>query len=86
MRVFLRGARKRRFAFLKHSKPSLSGQAALLSHRNGGSMVRTLFAFPYDLRMLAGSNIDQVRVAYTHVMDAATQAMNICWMLCHGAR
>ena len=26
-------------------------------------MVRTLFAFPYDLRMLAGSNIDQARVA-----------------------
>ena len=42
-------------------------------------MVRTLFAFPYDLHMLAGSNIDQARVAYTQVMDAATQAMNI-WL------
>ena len=73
MRVFLRSARKLLFAFLKHSKPSLSGQAALLSHQNGGSMVRTLFAFPYDLRMLALSNIDQARVAYTQVMDAATQ-------------
>ena len=42
-------------------------------------MVRTLFAFPYDLRMLAESNIDQARVAYTQVIDAATQAMNI-WL------
>ena len=42
-------------------------------------MVRTLFAVPYDLRMLAESNIDQARVAYTQVMDEATQAMNI-WL------
>jgi hypothetical protein len=40
-------------------------------------MVRNLFAFPYDLRMLAGSNIDQARVACTQLMDAATQAMSI---------
>lgn len=79
MRVVLGSARRLLFAFLKHSKPSLSLQAALLSHRYGGSMVRTLFAFPYDLRMLALSNIDQARIAYTQVMDAATQAMNI-WL------
>ena len=30
MRVFLHSARKLLFAFLKHSKPSLYGQAALL--------------------------------------------------------
>ena len=42
-------------------------------------MVRDLFAFPYDLRMLAGSNIVQGRIACTQLMDAATQAMSI-WL------
>ena len=42
-------------------------------------MVRDLFALPYDLRMLAGSNVDQGRIACTHLMDAATQAMSI-WL------
>ena len=42
-------------------------------------MVRNLFAFPYDLRRLAESNIDQARVAYTQWVDAAAEAMNI-WL------
>ena len=42
-------------------------------------MVRNPFAVPYDLRMLAGSNIDQARVASTQLMDAAAQAMSI-WL------
>jgi hypothetical protein len=40
-------------------------------------MVRNLFAFPYDLRRLAESNVDQARIAFTQWMDAAAEAMSI---------
>ena len=42
-------------------------------------MVGNPFSLPYALRMLAESNVDQARVACTHLMDAATQAMSI-WL------
>ena len=42
-------------------------------------MVRNPFGFPYDLRMLAGSNIAQARVACSQLMDATAQAMSI-WL------
>ena len=42
-------------------------------------MVRNPFGFPYDLRMLAGSNIDQARLACSQLMDATAQAMSI-WL------
>ena len=42
-------------------------------------MVGNLFAVPYDLRMLAGSNIDQARLACSQLMDATAQVMSI-WL------
>ena len=35
------------------------------------------FGVPYDLRMLAESNIDQARVVCTQLMDATAQAMSV---------
>ncbi len=43
-------------------------------------MFRNPLAAPYDLRVLAGSNIDQARVACTQWMDAAAEVMSIWWV------
>ncbi len=40
-------------------------------------MLGSPFALPYDLRLLAGRNIDQARMACTQLMDATEQAMRI---------
>ena len=42
-------------------------------------MLGNSFAMPYDLRVLVGSHINQVGLAWTHLMDAATQAMSL-WL------
>ena len=42
-------------------------------------MVSHAFEMPYDLRMLAERNVDQVRAAYTQILDTATQALSI-WL------
>ena len=42
-------------------------------------MLGTPFALQYDLRILAGRNIDQARMACTQLMDATEQAMSI-WL------
>ncbi len=42
-------------------------------------MLGSPFALQYDLRILAGRNIDQARMACTQLMDATEQAMSI-WL------
>ncbi len=37
------------------------------------------FALPYDLRVLVGGHIDQVGLAWSHLIDAAAQAMSL-WL------
>ncbi len=40
-------------------------------------MLGNSFALPYDLRVLAGGHIDQIGLAWTHLMDVAAQAVSL---------
>ncbi len=47
-------------------------------HR-GINVLGNSFALPYDLRVLVGGHIDQVGLAWTHLMDVAAQAVSL-WL------
>ncbi len=47
-------------------------------HR-GINVLGNSFALPYDLRVLVGGHIDQVGLAWTHLLDVATHAMSL-WL------